>query len=383
VSTGRERVRTENAGAYLPRSQKSHTHRAGLGPIRPQSGRCTCRLRFVRPRSNTQPYLPTWRHCLSLPIAITDILHGNSVEWERLEFKESWNPLRVLHTLCAFANDFHNLGGGYLVIGVGEENGRPVLPPVGLTQREADRIQKELLNLGHSAIFPSYHPLVVPYVVDDKLILVLWAPGGRSRAYRARTSLAKESSDLAWYIRKNSNTVRATGADLAELLSLTAAVPLDDQENTRATVADLSRELIVQYLREVNSDLAESAATLPLEEVGRRMSVVGGMAETPTPINVGLLFFSEEPWRFFPYAQIDVVWFPDGRGGDRFTEKEFRGPLHRMVREALAYIKATYISTTVVKHKGRAEAERVSNYPFQAIEEALVNAVYHRDYNTR
>lgn len=52
---------------------------------------------------------------MSLPIAITDILHGHAVEWERLKFKESWNPLKVLHTLCAFANDFRNLGGGYVV----------------------------------------------------------------------------------------------------------------------------------------------------------------------------------------------------------------------------------------------------------------------------
>lgn len=54
-----------------------------------------------------------------------------------------------------------------------------------------------------------------------------------------------------------------------------------------------------------------------------------------------------------------------------------------MVREALAYIKATYLSTTVVKHRGRAEADRVSNFPYEAIEEALVNAVYHRDYSVR
>jgi hypothetical protein len=36
------------------------------------------------------------------------------VEWERLEFKRGWNPEAVLHTLCAFANDFHNLGGGFV-----------------------------------------------------------------------------------------------------------------------------------------------------------------------------------------------------------------------------------------------------------------------------
>jgi ATP-dependent DNA helicase RecG len=40
------------------------------------------------------------------------VLQGCPVEWERLEFKRGWNPEAVLHTLYAFANDFHNLGGG-------------------------------------------------------------------------------------------------------------------------------------------------------------------------------------------------------------------------------------------------------------------------------
>ena len=51
---------------------------------------------------------------LALPISINELLHGNTVEWERIEFKEGWNPEDILHTMCAFANDFHNLGGGYI-----------------------------------------------------------------------------------------------------------------------------------------------------------------------------------------------------------------------------------------------------------------------------
>ena len=66
-----------------------------------------------------------------LPININDLINARTVEWERLEFKEGWNPEDVLHTMCAFANDFHNLGGGYIILGIKEKNGRPVLPPKG------------------------------------------------------------------------------------------------------------------------------------------------------------------------------------------------------------------------------------------------------------
>ena len=69
---------------------------------------------------------------VALPINIDSLLRWRTIESERVEYKAGWNPESVLHTLGAFANDFHNLGGGYVVLGVEERNGRPVLPPKGL-----------------------------------------------------------------------------------------------------------------------------------------------------------------------------------------------------------------------------------------------------------
>ena len=321
---------------------------------------------------------------MSLPININDLLNGKPVEWERLEFKAGWNPEAVLHTLCAFANDIHNLGGGYILIGIAEENGRPVLPPVGLDPAQIDAIQKELLNLGFSAIAPYYHPIAVPVEIDGRHVLVLWALGGPTRPYKAKISLGKDSKDFAYYIRKGSSTVRAKGADETELMSLATTIPHDDRVNQQAKVADLSRELMQDYLQQVGSDLALQAPTLSVLELGRQMGVIGGPSEMPMPLNVGLMMFNPEPWRFFPVMQIDVVWFPkEGPGGNKFSEKVFKGPIPRMTRDALDYIQRNLITETVIKHPDRAEATRVENFPYAAIEEAVVNAVYHRGYDTR
>jgi ATP-dependent DNA helicase RecG len=112
--------------------------------------------------------------------------------------------------------------------------------------------------------------------------------------------------------------------------------------------------------------------------------VIGGPEEAPFPLNIGLMMFNPEPQRFFPVMQIDVVWFPKtGPGGDQFSEKIFRGPLPRMTREALDHIRRNFITETVIKHSGRAESTRVENFPYDAIEEAVVNAVYHRGYDER
>ena len=69
-----------------------------------------------------------------LPININHLLRQRTIEGERIECKAGWNPQRVLHTICAFANDFHNLGGGYIVLGVEERDGLQVLPPKGIPQ---------------------------------------------------------------------------------------------------------------------------------------------------------------------------------------------------------------------------------------------------------
>ncbi len=320
---------------------------------------------------------------VALPINIDSLLRRRTIESEHVEYKTGWNPESVLHTLGAFANDFHNLGGGYVVLGVEERDGRPVLPPKGLDPDAIDGIQKELLNLGNSAIQPPYHPLTAVHEIDGKTILVLYAPGGETRPYRTRASLSAGTREWTYHIRKHSSTVRARGEDECELLGLAATVPFDDRYHQNASLSNLSFRLIQQYLQDVGSDLLPEVAELSMEALGRRMNIVGGPPEALFPKNVGLLFFNDRPHEFFPATQIDVVWFPDGPGGDYFEEKEFRGPLAAILRDAVSYIERSFLKEAVVKHPDRPEADRFWNFPVAAIEEALGNAIYHRSYEER
>ena len=65
------------------------------------------------------------------------------------------------------------------------------------------------------------------------------------------------------------------------------------------------------------------------------------------------------------------------------SRRVFVGPIHEQVRDALRYLQNNVIREKVVKHKDRPEATRIFNYPFPAVEEGLVNAVYHRSYEQR
>ena len=313
-----------------------------------------------------------------LPVNLQDLLRQRTVESERIEYKAGWNPDAVLRTVCAFANDFENLGGGYVVIGQDcDADGQAVFPPVGIPGNALDKIQRELLACCQ-LIQPPYFPVLTVAEVEGRKLIVLWAPGGQNRPYKAPASVTAKHKTWYHYIRRYTSTVEAKGEIEQELLGLTAKVPFDDRFQQAARVDDLSLPLMLGFLREVGSELADEAPALPAEALGRQMNVAGGTSEAPLPKSVGLLFFNEAPERFFPGTQIDVLWFPEGAGGDRFVEKTFKGPLARMTREALDYIQRNYLHETVIKHPQRAEAQRVWNFPYAAVEEALVNAVYHR-----
>lgn len=92
-----------------------------------------------------------------LPINLNDLLSARTVESNRIEFKEGWNPDAIYKTICAFANDSDNGGGGYIVVGVAEERGRAKRPVLGLTTNELARIQREMIGY-NNLIRPVYHP---------------------------------------------------------------------------------------------------------------------------------------------------------------------------------------------------------------------------------
>lgn len=58
---------------------------------------------------------------MAMPVNIEDLLHKCKIESTRIEFKTGCNPNKIYRTICVFANDFDNIGGGYIAVGVQEE----------------------------------------------------------------------------------------------------------------------------------------------------------------------------------------------------------------------------------------------------------------------
>lgn len=68
---------------------------------------------------------------MAIPTNIKTLLSGEVVEWARIEFKETWDPAASLKTVCAFANDLDNWGGGLYCHRRGGRGWPPGIPAKG------------------------------------------------------------------------------------------------------------------------------------------------------------------------------------------------------------------------------------------------------------
>ena len=135
---------------------------------------------------------------MALPISIESLLTTREIESNRIEYKRDWNPRECIRTICAFANDIENLDGGYIVIGVEEKNGRPVLPVKGIDIDEIDSIEKDLQNKCHF-IEPFYFPRIEKCEFNGKTLLVLWVTAGEGRPYKASKEISKNQGDKYYF----------------------------------------------------------------------------------------------------------------------------------------------------------------------------------------
>lgn len=320
---------------------------------------------------------------MALPINIADLIQGRAVESERIEYKQGWNPGPIYRSICAFANDFDDIGGGYILVGLAEENGRPVLPPVGLNEDEIDAILKEMVSF-NNLINPAHHPKISVEEVQGKKILVIWAFAGDNRPYEVPDEIKAKEKKYNYYIRYGSSSIKPSKSQKEELIALSGKTPFDDRPNTQVSFDEISLTLLRDYLRKVESKLLDSMDSLTKEQLLSQMQLLFGPPERRHPRNVALMMFTDNPEKYFPYSRVEIVHFPNGEAGDEFFEvPNISGPVDHMINRTLEYLRINVLRQKTTKVQGQAEAVKVWNYPYQALEEIIANALYHRDYLTR
>ncbi len=296
---------------------------------------------------------------------IQELLH--STETYRVERTTSTGDMdKFQEAICAFANDLPNSRkNGYLILGA-YDNG--TLSGLKVT----DDLLKKI-----AAIRSNGNILPIPVLSVDRfqfpegdLLVAEVSPSDLPPVrYRGRT-----------FIRIGPRRDIATEAEeriLAER-RMSFMATFDTMPCLAAKLSDVNTDLLrTKYLIPLlGNELVESDAR-PIEE---QMAAVGMYdTEHQCPTYAAVVLFGYKPRRFMPGLYVQYVCF---KGEDVTSEVENEMQLEGNYCELLPRLESL-LELSVIKKKpvfvSILREEMVSNYPYQAIRELLLNACMHRD----
>ena len=246
-----------------------------------------------------------------------------------------------------------------------------------------DSIQKDMLGY-NNLISPPYFPQGIPAEVDGKWIFVIVVRTGQQRPYKSPEHVtSKKEKKYNYYIRYQTSSVKANSEQERELINMSDQTPFDCRANHKATFEDISLVLLEDHLRKTGSKLAKQVRERGVEEILNDMQLLVGPPELRYIQNVAIMMFCEHPEKFFGYTYVQMTSFPEGSIENPSISEDFpniTGSVPQMIQATMERFRNLIIREKVIKVPNQMEALRIFNYPYQAIEEAVVNAFYHRDY---
>lgn len=284
-------------------------------------------------------------------------LRERIARWEDLhtDFKERLTSSEDLaKDLVCFANT----DGGQIVVGVAED--RRV---VGVD--DPDAVNRMVDNVAVNNCEP---PITVVQEVlhdDGKKVVVINIPKGDQRPYRTNRGL--------YYVRKTSGCWPASREELLRLFQATESLYYDETPLPRLSLADLDLDAFGRYLETTG----QAELVLDRERLLRNWGLLSGNH----PTIAGIILFGRDPQRHLPFAQINAARFP---GTDTSVEPSDRKDLTGRLLDVIDEAERFFHVHLRIRHEIQGfEPEQRPELPEEALREAIVNAVAHRDYTVR
>jgi ATP-dependent DNA helicase RecG len=263
---------------------------------------------------------------------------------------ESVSVVRLAERLASLANT----DGGNVLVGVGRRGTVGLRHPV-LAQDKA---------VAASAAVDPQLIIPLPKLVDleGMVVLLISVPPGLPHVYAVRGR----------YLVRSAGRVRPLApAELRRLMLERGELAWESRPVSGASLDDLDWDSVERYGGELGGAVSDATELLV-----RR----GCLTADAKPTRAGMLLFGRDPQRFLPHARLTAAQFPGLHVADEFIRQDVEGRLADQIRRAEAFLVA---NMRVGARLSGLEREERLEYPREAVREAVVNAVAHRDYSMR
>jgi ATP-dependent DNA helicase RecG len=302
-----------------------------------------------------------------------------------VEFKrDDLRPRTLAKELVAFAN----FDGGQVLLGVDDDGSVEGL------RHDPDETEEWVMNVARDKIRPSLIPhfQVVRDVEPDRHVAVIRVDKGWT--VHARYHNDKEE----YYIRVGSEARAMRHEELERAFQRRAGLRPELRPVTGTSLEDLDRRRLRDYFTRIRGRDVPDSRTAEEEDRWRELlvntEIMTDETEVPVGTLAGVLLFGRTPKRHLPQSGVMAVAYPgpekeyatvereDIRGAmvGLFSETNGRPELvdAGVVEQAMAFVRRNTRVRSEIEEGGRRIDER--EYPMEAVREAIVNALVHRDY---
>jgi ATP-dependent DNA helicase RecG len=293
-------------------------------------------------------------------------IYSNKPFWQlpesrRLEFKQEFPPgTKIAETAIAFANS----AGGKIIFGV-QDDPREI---IGVPDSELFNLELKIVNHLHDLVFPTLVPEIYIQTIKSRSLLIIEIYPGSDKPYYLK-KLGKENGT---FVRIGSTNRKASKELLDELERQRMKISYDSIVRYDTTAAEIDLESFKDDYKRITGKLLDRERLINIGLFKKDRDQI-------YPTNAAVLL-SDSPIRKheFPYAKIECARF---KGADKrvfLDQQTIEKPIHKLAESCLDFVKKNIALSSEI---GEIYRQDRWEYPLEAIREAIINAIIHRDYS--
>jgi ATP-dependent DNA helicase RecG len=301
---------------------------------------------------------------------------SSGVEFQRDDIR----PEKLAEEMTALLN----LEGGHVLLGVDDDG------TVSGLKRDPKKAEEWVMEVARTHVRPATIPYweVLPWEGGKFVGIISLPADSPDKPYKAKRGSAWMSQ-----MRVGTTTRDATDEEELRLYQQSGRLRYDIKPVPGATVRDLDRRRLVNYFRDIRSQACPSDED---EEAWRRLLLNTDLLVEDRgraiPTAGAILLFGLRPHRFLPHAGVTAAAYPGTEKDYAARERSIlRGPIVALrsregdvvetgvIEQAFELVKRNTAVEAWIGEDGQRH-DRWKDYPLEAIREAVINAIAHRDY---
>lgn len=261
-----------------------------------------------------------------------------------IEFKERYSS-RIDQDIVAFANT----RGGTILLGVSDDG------------KIAGETLTNDLKAKINDLARNCKPGISVQASQSGKVVVVKVPEGTVKPC---------SCSDGYFRRLNGTTQKMSHDEIQIMFRENDPVPFEERTVKGFSFEDLSRAKVLAFAEEAGVAIGKTEPTDFLRSLN--------VADETQVANAGILFFATNPQKYIRQAQMSLIAF---KGTDRvhiYDRLDVRDDLLTQFNQAILFLERHLNIRSEIR---RLDRHDIYEIPFEALREAVVNALMHRDYS--